>query len=103
MEKGERLAVQRCAREGGVWDESQLAPDAPLGGVCISAQQAQQLLRSHLRSLQELNITLSSDGALDAFAGGLPGNDTTIRWLARRWTRPCDAQACRGPSPGSFL
>lgn len=71
--------IQRCAREGGVWDESRLAPGAPIGGLCISAQEAQQFMASHSRFLQELHVTLSSDGHLDAFEGGLPGNQTIIR------------------------
>ncbi|KAK9813768.1 hypothetical protein WJX73_008320 [Symbiochloris irregularis] len=74
---------QRCARQGGAWDESQISPESPIGGECISQGQADALLASFSDHVEELNITLSTDGAINAFDKGLPGNQTTIRCLRR--------------------
>ena len=60
-----------------MWDESQLAPGSPIGGVCVSPQQAQAMMTNHAPFLQDLQVTLSSDGNLDNYEGGLPGNGTS--------------------------
>ena len=73
------VCSQRCARQGGVWDESYVASSTPMAGACISKGQAQVLVASHPTLIESLEVTLSSDGALNAFEGGLPGNETTIR------------------------
>jgi len=62
---------QRCARAGGVWDDT-WAATAERGGACVSAQEAARRLAAGGAELEAVDVALSSDGNLSAFlpAGG---------------------------------
>ena len=58
---------QRCARLGGVWDDTLThALDSP-GGSCITPEDAEERLTQGDREL--LEVELSNDGVLAEFLG----------------------------------
>lgn len=72
---------QRCARLGGVWDDS--LSHTPTGGAgsCISRAEADQKSRSSESSLEEITVQLSSDGNLAAFSAPGSKASTSIQCL----------------------
>ncbi len=68
--------LQRCARLGGVWDDSLAHDPAGGAGSCISQAEANQKLTSAAgqQDLEEITVFLSSDGQLQRFTapGSLP-------------------------------
>jgi hypothetical protein len=79
---------QRCARAGGVWDDT-WAATAERGGACVSAQEAARRLAAGGAELEAVDVALSSDGNLSAF---LPAGGGDAPASIRRALRP---PACR--------
>jgi len=79
---------QRCARAGGVWDDT-WAATAERGGACVSAQEAARRLAAGGAELEAVDVALSSDGNLSAF---LPAGGGAVPASIRRALRP---PACR--------
>ncbi len=61
-------SLQRCARIGGVWDDSNNVWEG--GGSCISQQEAAQKLLDNTAGLDQILVQLSSDGGLASFSNG---------------------------------
>ena len=77
---------QRCARMGGVWDDSGSAV-GHAGGECITEAQAQQRYDAAAGAIEMETVQLSHDGGLAGF--GELGATSTIRrggLLACYWT-----------------
>ena len=71
---------QRCARDGGVWDDT-WAATVERGGACITAEEAARRLAAGRADLEAVDVNLSSDGRLSDFLPkGLTAPDT-IRCL----------------------
>ena len=62
---------QRCARLGGVWDDT-WAATVERGGACLSAQEAEHRLAAGGADLEAVEVELSSDGKPDKFPAGRP-------------------------------
>ena len=74
---------QRCARDGGVWDDT-WAATVERGGACIAAEEAAQRLAAGGADLEAVDVKLSSDGWLSGFLPeGLVAPDT-IRCLTQQ-------------------
>lgn len=58
---------QRCARVGGVWDDSNNVWEG--GGSCITQQETAQKLLDNPAGLEQTSIQLSNDGRLASFSG----------------------------------
>ena len=61
---------QRCAREGGVWDDSDMTPTG-VGGRCLNPWQASKRLKDGRGTLQEVVVPLSHDTHLSGEPGSL--------------------------------
>ena len=73
---------QRCARDGGVWDDT-WAATVERGGACIPAEEAARRLAAGGADLEAVDVRLSSDGRLSDFLPeGLNAPDT-IRCLTQ--------------------
>eukprot|EP00884_Botryococcus_braunii_P001944 jgi/Botrbrau1/11750/Bobra.0195s0075.1 len=73
-------SVQRCALEGGVWDDVANPGESP-GGNCVSHKEADALLAEFGDSIEEIDLKFSSDGHLAAFTTRTEPAPTTIRCL----------------------
>ena len=71
---------QRCARMGGVWDDSRSALQRS-GGECITEAQAQQRYDAAAGAIEMDVVQLSHDGGLAGF--GELGAHSTIRRVCR--------------------
>lgn len=56
---------QRCARTGGVWDDSDNLVHS--GGTCIAPSEASRKVREAFGGIVEVNVQLSHDGRLSSF------------------------------------
>ncbi|KAK9811560.1 hypothetical protein WJX72_005917 [[Myrmecia] bisecta] len=72
---------QRCARTGGVWDDSEAATYLAVGGQCLSREQADERMRAGQGRLEEVTVQLSTDGALEAFNAARTPVEPVIRCL----------------------
>ncbi|KAK9840401.1 hypothetical protein WJX74_009271 [Apatococcus lobatus] len=77
---------QRCARLGGVWDDSLSHSPAGGAGSCISRADADQRLGlpDAKQTLEEIKVHLSSDGNLSAFAAQGATAPSSIQCLRLR-------------------
>ena len=62
-----------------MWEETQIVPESPVGGRCVSSAEAGALLQHFGEHIQEQQLDISTDGALDAFAGGVAGPTVPLR------------------------
>ena len=69
---------QRCARLGGVWDDT-WAATVERGGACLSAQEAEHRLAAGGADLEAVEVELSSDGNLTNFQPGGRAAPASIR------------------------
>lgn len=56
--------MQRCARLGGVWDDSVAAEMLGAGGRCITPEAAHTKTQQHREAFEVISMPLSSDGNL---------------------------------------
>ncbi len=75
--------LQRCALDGGVWDDVANPSDSP-GGNCITQEEAAALLADHGETIEEMELRFSSDGNLEAFKIGDGPAPETIRCVIPR-------------------
>ena len=80
---------QRCARMGGVWDDSASVLGSN-GGECVTEAQAQLRYDAAVGALELDVVQLSNDGGLVGF--GERGAHSTIR-------RACSLLSAGAPSP----